>query len=558
MQKPPFIRKHQISCALTAALLMLAICSCASISALDRHRVRNVIVMVPDGCSASIQTLSRWYKGDALNLDGLNTGSVKTHMANSVITGSAAAGSAFATGHKTSARFLSVGPRREDLLTGFIPTAEPYAPVATVLEGAKSRGKSTGLVVTSRVSHATPAAFACHVHDRGLENDIMEQMVHQNIDVVFGGGARHLIPSADSYTTSFGGRWKGKRTDGENLMQVLADRGYRFVDNRDDLLALTHGPVWGLFSGSHLDPHIDRDDFHPTQPSLAEMTATAIKVLSRNPEGFFLMVEGSQIDWAAHANDPVYMLTEFLAFDEAVGKALEFARRDGQTLVLIFPDHNTGGLSIGHQQSPFTPNYTRTRIEDLIDPLKKATITIKGLIDTCPATPTADDIQHAFEKYWGMRLNEQQAGHILNLGADSDAVAEYISRQKTVLGWTTHGHSGEDVPLWSYGPGRPVGTLDNTDLAGIVAKALQVDLADQTRRLFVELSDILPAYEVDDPQAMNPLVRAGNGIVLAAGKDILIKNANVHRLDGLVVYAPLTGKVFVPEKAAAWVKKHKK
>ena len=289
-------------------------------------KIKNIIVMVPDGCSASIQTMSRWVKGSPLNVDQLNVGSVRTYMATSVITGSAAAATAFATGHKTTVRFLGVGPSEQcdefgencatPFLSNFAPTAAPFTPIASVLEGAKQQDHATGLVATSRITHATPAAYACHIQDRGMDNEIMEHMVYQSIDVVFGGGARHLIPSDSSYTTSFGDIWSGKRTDGENLMQVLENRGYEFVDSLTGMNAVTSGPVWGLFDDSHMDPNLDRDELHPTQPSLAEMTDKAIELLSQDRDGFFLMVEGSQVDWAGHANDAAYMVGDFLAFDE--------------------------------------------------------------------------------------------------------------------------------------------------------------------------------------------------------------------------------------------------
>ena len=343
-----------------------------------RHGYKNVIVLIPDGCDETVQTLARWYKGDALQVDKMHNTAVKIHMANSVITGSAAAATAFATGHKTTVRFLGVGPRTDDLLTGFQPTAQPYAPVASILEAAKLAGKATGLVATSRITHATPAAFACHIEDRDWDNDIMEHMVYNNVDVVFGGGARHLIPESDTYTTTFGDSWSGKREDGEDMMQVLFDRGYSFVDNRNDMLALTGGKVWGLFDDSHMDPDIDRQYFHDTQPSIAEMTAKAIELLSQDEEGFFLMVEGSQVDWAGHNNDPIYMVTDFLAFDEAVKVACDFAEQDGRTLVLAYPDHNTGGMKIGHYYTPM--DYTATTVEDLVNPLKKMTITSAGLV----------------------------------------------------------------------------------------------------------------------------------------------------------------------------------
>jgi alkaline phosphatase len=220
-----------------------------------RHhkKVKNVIVLIPDGCDPTVQTVARWIKGADLQVDKMKLGAVKVHMANSIIPGSAAASTAFATGHKTTVRFLGVGPSEqcdgEDCATphlaGFEPTAEPFAPVASILEAAQRDGKATGLVATSRITHATPAGFGCHIHDRGLDNEIMEHLVYNDIDVVFGGGARHLIPAGTSYTTTFGATWSGKRTDGENLMEVLLDRGYQFVDNVDDMQALSSGKVWG-------------------------------------------------------------------------------------------------------------------------------------------------------------------------------------------------------------------------------------------------------------------------------------------------------------------------
>ncbi len=149
-----------------------------------KNGVKNVIVLVPDGCSQSIQTLARWYKGEALNIDGIITGSVETWMANSVITDSAPASTAFATGHKSTNGFISVGPRTSDLLTGYTPDSEPYVPLATVLEASQLDGKATGLIATSTVSHATPAGYAAHNYNRNDELDIIEQMVYNDVDIV--------------------------------------------------------------------------------------------------------------------------------------------------------------------------------------------------------------------------------------------------------------------------------------------------------------------------------------------------------------------------------------
>lgn len=515
--------------------------------------VKNVIVMVPDGCSSSVQTLARLVKGSELNVDALASGLVRTYMANSVITGSAAAGTAFATGHKTTVRFLGVGPRTDDLLTGFEPTAEPYAPVESILEVAKRHGKGTGLVATSRITHATPAAYACHIDDRGKDNEIIEHMVYNDIDVVFGGGARHLIPSGSSYTTSFGDSWGGKRSDGENLIDELLGRGYAFVDNKDDMNALPSGKVWGMFDDSHMDPDLDRDELHPTQPSIAEMTAKAIDLLSQDTDGFFLMVEGSQVDWAGHANDAAYMAFDFLAFDEAVGVVLDFAKNvDTDTLVMIFPDHNTGALSIGHELSDFPPSYTATSLEAMIDPIKDAKMTIQGLLYVVPSPATAENVRETFVElhgeYWSA-MSDSLAQYVADMLNDNGPygayypVAKYLSTEMTDYGWTTQGHTGEDVPLWSYGVPRPVGGFANTELATFAAKAFGFKL--KASKAWKEYEDSV--LNMDDPA--NPVAKIGPWSY-PIGKDYRIhKNGkNIQYFSDITVWAPLSGKVYIPKR----------
>lgn len=511
----------------------------------DYQKSKNVIVMIPDGCDETVQTLARWYKGEDLEVDKMQNGAVKVHMANSVIPGSAAAATAFATGHKTTARFIGVGPRTEDLLAGFEPTADPYAPIASVIEAAQREGKSTGIISTSRVTHATPAAFAAHIHDRGMDNEIMEHMVYNNVDVVFGGGARHLIPKEDTYTTTFGETWGGKRTDGENLMQVLLDRGYQFVDSKAGMDAVTSGKVWGLFDDSHMNADINRQAFDPNEPSLAEMVNKAIEILSQNPRGFVLMVEGSQVDWAGHANDPIYMLTDFIAFDDAVKVANDFAKEDGQTVVMAFPDHNTGGMKIGHYDFPV--GYTETTIDDLLDPLKGMKVTagaVAGAISDMEGGITIENIKAGIQEWWGLTINDSDAQEILDyLNSDrtkyfDTAVAYVISKNYTVIGWTTHGHNGETVPFWMYGKKMPVGTIDNTELAYLAADAIGVNLKRATRKLYVDLDTTGLDYTIDRTDAENPVVVV-NGAQLPVSKDYMMKNGNTFKLPGVTVLSTM-------------------
>ncbi len=523
---------------------------------LRHHGIKNVIVMVPDGCDETVQTVARWFKGEDLQLDKMQGGGVKTHMADSIITDSAAAATAFACGHKTSDGFVGVGPRLEGLLSGYEPTAEPYAPIASVLEAAKSKDMATGIVVTCRISHATPAGFASHVSSRAWDNDIIEQMVYNNIDVVFGGGARHLIPVENPYTTTFGHVWKGKRTDGEDLMQVLHDRGYTFVDNKDDMQALSYGKVWGLFDDSHLEAHIDREEFGEHQPSIAEMTAKAIELLSQDRDGFFLHVEGSQVDWAGHANDPIYMVTDFLAFDEAVKVACDFADRDGHTLVLAFPDHNTGGMKIGQYYYPV--GYTKTKIADLVGPLAGMTITSTGLARKIGDDRSAANIIEKVQAWWGLTITEDDVGEILNYRNSSSlsyALSNVISKNYTMIGWTTHGHNGETVPLWSHGADVPGGIIDDTELATIAADAMSADLSRLSDRLYVGISTVTNDYEIVGDPAMNEYGIAGNIVLKVKGaefpisKDFMTYKGREIKLPGITVYAPVTREVYVSKKA---------
>ena len=544
------IRKA-LSC--TAALLVcVGLLAAVPVAEAQQEHVRNVIVMVPDGCSSTVFTAARWYKGEPLHLDPYARGLLKTWMADSVITDSAAAATAFATGYKTSDGFVGVGPRTDTTLTPFNASEElAYRPLATVLEGAKLMGKATGLVATSRITHATPASFGSHIHDRGLDNEIMEHLVYNDIDVVFGGGKRHLLPVADG----------GKRTDGENLVQVLLDRGFDFVETRDEMLALDSGRAWGMFASSHMLPDIDRSEFGPDEPSLAEMTAKAIELLNQDPDGFFLMVEGSQIDWAGHNNDPFYMITDTLAFDEAFKAAIDFAKADGDTMVVVFPDHNTGAMAIGHKFT--TMGYTETTVEDLIAPLQGMRLTSGGVATKIGeavggGTVMAADVIGGVSEWWGIDLSNAQANEILDLTANGGlslnyAIATVVSRDFTVFGWTTYGHSGEDVPLWSYGRYKPVGTIDNTQIAVHAARGFGFDLDLASEFMFVDLADYFPGYALDDTDPANMVIRVGSCAVPLSKDYMEIDGFTDVRipLPAVAVHAPVTDKVYVPMTAIA-------
>jgi alkaline phosphatase len=247
----------------------------------------NVIMMVMDGTSAGATNLARWYKGENLAMDEIMIGGVRTHSAESAITDSAPAATALATGHKSNDKVIGLLPKLVNS-PGVDPVnpEDAYKPVANVLEGAKLAGKSTGIISTSEIQHATPAGFSSHAAHRSNYQDIAEQQVYQGIDIVLGGGKESLLP----------GTTKNARTDGENLLNVINDNGYQFVETRDALLKSKSNKIWGSFAPSAMAYDFDRQAKKSSEPSLAEMTKKAISTLNKNNKGFFLFVEGSKVD----------------------------------------------------------------------------------------------------------------------------------------------------------------------------------------------------------------------------------------------------------------------
>ncbi|MEG1160303.1 MAG: alkaline phosphatase, partial [Acidaminococcaceae bacterium] len=282
-----------------------------------------------------IPTLTRWCKSydretgefntdTRLNVDPLTSGLIRTYWEDvdgvqGAITDSAPGSTAFATGYKTQDKYVGVGPDGK--------------PHATVLELAKSLGKSTGLAVTVNVQDATPADFSAHVTTRRDFEGIAAQMLETGVDVVLGAGSAYLQ----------------NRKDGRDLVAELKASGYDYLTTGNELADYEGKKVYGLFAPYTMEFDIDRLRFAPEQPSLSEMTDKSIEILSQNKEGFFLMVEGSKVDLASHSNDPAAAVTEYRAFDEAVKSAMNFAQGRDDTMVLIVEDHATGGISIGSE-----------------------------------------------------------------------------------------------------------------------------------------------------------------------------------------------------------------
>ncbi len=288
---------------------------------------KNIILMIGDGMGTS-QIYSAFIarKGNLKMKNFPITGFSITYSANDLITDSAAGATAMATGTKTNNGMVGVDPDN-NRLENIIEIVEKY-------------GKSTGLVATSTITHATPASFIAHVESRNDYERIAWQFLETDIDVFVGGGAVHF----------------SERLDQRNLTFDLAKKGYELCYSMEALDTATSDKIAGLvYEGSPPTMLEGRRDM------LSKSTKKALEVLSRNENGFFLMVEASQIDWGNHQNNIAYQTLEVVDFDDVIGEVLEYAQEDGETLVIVTADHETGGLGINGgnlKKGELDPGYT--------------------------------------------------------------------------------------------------------------------------------------------------------------------------------------------------------
>ena len=290
---------------------------------------RNIILMIGDGMGpAQIHVMwlysTRYLGRDFAMTEIMNqgkTGYMYNDSLDSSVPESAGAATQMATGVKVRTKTIGVGSDGK--------------PLKSILEIAKEKGKTTGLVTTSGITDATPAAFAAHVMDRRDEHMIAEQLVKSDVNILFGGGRAFFLSETEKGS---------KRKDSRNLVEEARKKGYKVVETADEMKKATGKKMLGLFNNDNMLFETDR--FGSNEPSLAEMTGKALDVLKSNKDGFFLMVEGGRIDNAAHRNDVASLVFEGIAFDEAVKVAYEFQKINTDTLLIITGDHETGGLAI--------------------------------------------------------------------------------------------------------------------------------------------------------------------------------------------------------------------
>ncbi len=520
--------------------------------------VRNVIVMIPDGTSTSVVAASRWfqiYGGGArqLNLDPWFCGFVSSFSPNSPIPDSAAAMSGYMTGMPTSSGFISIYPA-PDPAQDFIEVDHTlaYQPLATLMEAARhTRGMATGVVATTHFCHATPAACTSHHYDRGNYAALARQMAASDLDLVIAGGGKHLP---------------------EDARKLLEQKGATLAETIEDFRAFEgDGPLWALLAPGQMEYEIDRDEAE--QPSLAEMTRRAIEILSQDKKGFFLMVEGSRVDMAAHANDPATILHEFLAFDRAFGEALRFAREEGHTAIVVMPDHGTSAFTFGNRNYH---GYTTKGLESLCGVVAKYRCSAERL-EQALQQAAPERIREIVKQQTDLDLTDAELNRILRAkGIKVDDYMEVSNSEnlysaissiltaRTPFGFVSGNHTGEDVFLAAYHPkgNQPAGRNTNSEINGYIAALMGLgrnDLEALTGELYVPHTELAAGYEalILETGAPTPVLLLQKGdhkvLVPAFGDEAQVDGKEVN-LGSVTVYIDRNKTFYLPRGLKAYLK----
>ncbi|WP_429128419.1 alkaline phosphatase [Aeromonas veronii] len=452
--------KHTLVC----AALFSALGATSQAQAGD---AKNVILFIGDGMGPTVLTATRLFKvGEEGNLEMMKlprSARIKTFSNDAQTTDSAPSMAAYTTGVKMNNEVIAMSSDTKAVAPGKDVngnktvnncSSDNGKPVPTILELAKAAGKSVGAVTTTELTHATPAATYAHICHRDAAYDIAVQAVPggtgfnqalgDGVDVLMGGGANHWTPYSASN--------KGGRNDNRDLTAEMKALGYSYVTTQSELAKVTSGKVLGLFSSkSHLDYELDRvaKGAANTQPSLSEMTAKAIDLLSKNSQGYFLMVEGGRIDHALHGTNAKRSLTDAVALDEAVKTALGKVDLNN-TLIVVTADHD----------HTMTINGYSAKGNPVLDLVKNGDGSTQNDVDGKPFTTLV----------FGNGPNRPDVRPVLT----SDQVMANDYLQETGVKLTSETHGGGDVMLFADGAGsnRFKGTLDNTKVFGKLREAL--------------------------------------------------------------------------------------
>jgi alkaline phosphatase len=426
---------------------------------------KNVILLIGDGMGPS-QVGAAWlYSTRVLHKDlrmvevmkAGRTAYIVNDTADSMVTESAAAAAQIATGVKMYARALSMA-------------ADGKTPVKTILEMARERGMAAGLVTTSGITDATPGAFSAHVAHRSDEVSVADQQLKGGVDVLMGGRKQFFLPEAAG----------GKRKDGRNLLEEARAAGYAVVQTAGELQRAEGQKILGLFNAGNMAYEIDRSKTE--EPSLAAMATKTLAVLSKSPKGFFAMIEGGRIDHASHRNDAAATIQDTLAFDAAVGVALDFQRQHPDTLVIVTADHETGGMAlIGHSKE--SKEYTGMDLELL----QKAKGSMELLVERLGKTPTPEKIRQEVRDTLSIEITDDEAKLVAadtirkldpkNYSYPTLHSLAFVLRPYLRVGWGSQTHTASPLMAFGVGPGSEAisGFLHNTELFGLMKAALALN-----------------------------------------------------------------------------------
>lgn len=457
----------------------------------SEKEAKNIILLIGDGMSTAQIATADAYLGsqsgkmlEQLSFESFpNQGLTTTYAGDRLITDSAAAGTALATGSKTYCGAISVD--------------ENYQPLKTILSYAQDKGKATGVITSTRVTHATPAVFISHNKDRDAENEIAFDESTSGVDFLAGGGYRNFVGKNNSMNL------KSKRTDDLDLVENMKNDGYTcFIseeetDDFNSYVPEAGDKVLGLFASSHLDYAIDKAN----QPTLAEMTEKGIELLSKDEDGFFLMVEGGRIDHACHANDAVSSIYDTLAFDDAVKAAIEFYNENPEdTLIIVTGDHETGGLTLG---------FAGTYYDSAFDTLSKQNKSYENYggifneykkshnVNNCNLNDLKADLNNYFglanltaDEEMGLTdaLKRSINGEVLKGSSEADYLlyggyepfimeVTHILNRRAGVAWTSYSHTAVPVATFAIGPNSEQvnGMFDNVQIFNFMANALNVN-----------------------------------------------------------------------------------
>ena len=446
---------------------------------------KNIIVLFADGVSGSQWEFGRktselirqkpFLVTDVVMKTG-HFGLMTSHPANAYITDSAAAASAMSTGFKVNNGAISITP------DGQRP--------ATLAQVARAQGKRIGLITTATVYDASPAAFSVHSPSRRDSENIVNQYLEFEPELLMGGGAEYFLPKSVE---------GGKRLDGKNVVELFASKGYQIARQSEDLNTLRGDRLLGLFANEDLDFEIDRDP--KEQPSLVQMTAAALKVLTQAKasgladKGFFLFVENENTDTAGHRNDAAALMRDLWALDETVQIALDFQKQNPDTLIIVTGDHETAGFSptyarktkapaaagnemrVADQQIKFIANFKmsldeisnklKAKAKQGADPVAMKAYFTELIIEGLPGLIIEPDLEKL--------VLETQATDLNYSYLPANTIGQMIARQSGFY-WASSGHTNQPVVVAAMGPGSALfqGYHDNTDFAKILRALMGV------------------------------------------------------------------------------------